>query len=82
MQIQPRWNEERMYELQCWNLLDPYQNIIVGVDLVDELMDYGMPTEWVLMAYNGSVEYANYKINRGEVSDYALKILGMIKELG
>jgi hypothetical protein len=81
MQIHPRWNEARMYELQCWNLLDPYENITVGVDIVVELFEYGMPTEWVLMAYNGGVEYANNKINRGEVSDYALRILGTIKEL-
>jgi hypothetical protein len=81
MQIQPKWNMDRMNRLQCWDLLNPYQNIMVGVDVVNELMDYGMPTEWVLMAYNGGVAYANDKINRGEVSDYALNILSMVKEL-
>lgn len=37
MQIRPEWHQDRMARLNCNNLLDPYQNILVGVDLISEL---------------------------------------------
>lgn len=52
MQIQPRWHRERMERLECDNLLDPYQNVKVGVDILAELIeDYG-DLERALMVYN------------------------------
>ena len=82
MQIHPRWHEERMYKLQCWDLLDPYQNITVAVDFIAELLEIGDGTiEWVLMAYNGGEAYADRYSERGEVSEYALDIMAMMEEL-
>lgn len=75
MQIQPKWNQERMDRLNCQNLLDPYQNVTVGIDLISELNEKGKSIEWVLMAYNGGQSYANKKVAKGEVSSYASKIL-------
>lgn len=75
MQIQPRWHSERMSKLGCNNLLDPYQNITVGVDFIAELYKSGKSTEWVLMAYNGGCGYANNMIAQGRVSEYASTVL-------
>lgn len=81
MQIQPRWNRERMEKLNCHDLLDPYQNVTVGVDYLSELLSYDNSLEWVLMAYNGGYAYANEKMNEGIVSDYALTILSTSEKL-
>lgn len=75
MQIQPRWNQERMDKLNCQDLLDPYQNIAVGIDLIAELQETGKSTEWVLMAYNGGQYYANNKVAQGVVSEYARTVM-------
>lgn len=81
MQIQPRWNQDRMDILDCQNLLDPFQNVTVGIDLLDELFSKGNSVEWVLMAYNGGQSYANRKISNGEVSTYAKTVLSNSKNL-
>lgn len=81
MQIQPRWNQARMNKLNCQNLLDPYQNVTVGVDLLGELFGKGKSVEWVLMAYNGGESYANRKVKAGEVSDYAKYVLARVETL-
>ena len=77
MQIQPRWNYDRMNYLGCNDLLDPYQNVMVGIDLLADLYSTGNSTEWVLMAYNGGTSYANRKISQGSVSDYAYTVINI-----
>lgn len=52
MQIQPRWHKERMERLGCDDLLDPYQNVTVGVDILAELLDAYQDTERALIVYN------------------------------
>ena len=81
MQIQPRWNQDRMDILGCQNLLDPFQNVAVGIDLLGELFSKGNSVEWVLMAYNGGQSYANRKISNGEVSTYAQTVLSNSENL-
>ena len=81
MQIQPRWSEERMTRLSCPDLLDPYQNVIVGIDILVEYFNRGNSVEWVLMAYNGGPSYANKKAEAGEISEYAQKVLAVTKSL-
>ena len=75
MQIQPRWQKERMARFGCDDLLDPYQNITIGVDILRELIDTGNSLEWVLMAYNGGQAYANKYISQGIVSSYAKTVI-------
>lgn len=75
MQIQPKWHKARMEKYNCKNLFDPYQNIIIGIDILDELFSTGKSTEWVLMAYNGGRAYANEKTALGIVSDYATTVM-------
>ena len=63
MQIRPEYHQDRMARLGCWDLLDPYQNILVGVDLLAELIrEYGS-VDAALTYYRygtiyGSVDYA------------------------
>lgn len=75
MQIMPRWNYERMERLGCLDLLNPYQNVLVGVDLVAEYVQKGYGIEWALMAYNGGPSYANRKAAEGVVSGYVTRIM-------
>lgn len=81
MQIQPKWFRERMAELGLTNLLDPYQNVILGIDYVAELMSRGNSIDWVLMAYNGGEVYANRMAAKGIVSEYASTIINYQNEL-
>lgn len=39
MQIYRYWHEDRMERLGVTDLLDPYQNVLVGIDLLAELLD-------------------------------------------
>lgn len=53
MQIQPRWHSERMEALDCDDLLDPYDNVTVGIDFLGELIEkYDGNVNMALMAYN------------------------------
>ena len=81
MQVQPRWHQERMNELGCTDLLNPYDNVTVGIDILADLYMSGNSTEWVLMAYNGGVSYANNNTLNGVVSDYVYIVLQTSKNL-
>ena len=52
MQISPRWHLERMQNLGRTNLLDPYSNLVVGVDLLKFLKVDKNPYKALAM-YNG-----------------------------
>lgn len=75
MQIQPKWHSGRMEKLGCDDLLDPYQNVTVGIDFLAELIGSGKGVEWALMAYNGGPGYANRLRGEGRVSDYAAGVM-------
>lgn len=75
MQIQQRWHYARMERLGCDNLLDPYQNVTVGLDLFGDLLKHYGNVEHALMAYNGGGSYANEMIAAGQISTYAARVL-------
>ena len=75
MQIQSRWNQERMDRLGCHNLLDPFQNVTVGIDLVAERKAQNADLMWVLMSFNGGIQYADEMFWNGKISDYAEKVV-------
>lgn len=53
MQIQGFYQEERMARLGVTDLLDPYQNVTVGIDILAELVnEYDGDMEKALIAYN------------------------------
>lgn len=52
MQIYEKYHADRMEKLGCDDILNPYQNILVGVDYIAELIDkYGTEQD-ALAAYN------------------------------
>lgn len=75
LQVQPRWHYERMQELGCTDLLDPYQNVTVAIDyLADQIARYGDLAKG-LTAYNAG----SYK---GKVTNYAKVVLALAEEIG
>ena len=81
MQIHPRWHSDRIEKLGVTDLLDPYQNVTVGIDIMAELLDDGKSVEWALMAYNGGYANANRHIEAGTLSGYATDVLKFAEEL-
>ena len=81
MQIQPKWHQSRANQLGCSDLMDPYNNVTVGIDLFASLYSKGGSLEWALMAYNGGPSYANRKTRNGEVSDYARTVINTSNNL-
>ena len=76
MQIQPKWHTERMNKLGCTDLLDPYQNVTVGIDYLAELLDrYDGDMAKALVGYN----QGHYK---GTITAYAKGVLAKAEELG
>lgn len=77
MQVQPKWREhqELMDKFKCYDLLDPYQNVTIGIAILAGHYDRGKGIEWALMAYNGGASYANKMLAAGKVSSYAKKVL-------
>ena len=64
MQIWANKHTERCLRLNAYNLLDPYQNVRVGIDYLAELMDQG-DLDWALSVYSG---------NGGAACEYALNV--------
>lgn len=75
MQIQPRWHSGRMEKLGCEDLLDPYDNVVVGIDyLAESIRRYDGDVDKALVAYN----QGHYK---GTITEYALDVLEKADEL-
>ena len=84
MQIQARWHQERMGKFGITDLLDPYQNVTVGIDYLAELVDsYDGNMEKALMAYNaGQLGAYNNYFSRGIYSnEYSKEVLEDIEIL-
>lgn len=75
MQIQLRWHSGRMEKLGCTNLLDPFQNVTVGIDYLSELYDFYGDIGLALTAYNGGYKYADKYKAKDMVSNYAQAVL-------
>lgn len=74
LQIQPKWHYERMLKLGCTDLLDPYQNVVVGVDYLSELLNTYGSMDKALTAYNrGSYN--------GTITQYAENILAYAEQI-
>lgn len=74
LQVQPRWHYERMQELGCTDLLDPYQNVTIAIDyLADQIERYGDLAKG-LTAYNAG----SYK---GTITGYAKTVMAMAEDL-
>lgn len=75
MQIWPYWHGGRMERLGCTVLLDPYQNVAVGIDYLAECVErYDGDVAKGLVAYNQGSYYET-------ITGYALDVLDMAEEL-
>lgn len=83
MQIQEHHHSERMDRLGVDNLLNPYQNVLVGIDiLAEKLANYDTVGE-ALTAYNAgdSGAYKHYFSKGIYASNYAEEIIKRAEEL-
>jgi soluble lytic murein transglycosylase-like protein len=74
MQIQAKWHINRMIDLGCTDLFNPYQNITVGINYLAELRDQYGDIAPALTAYN----QGSYK---GTITNYATSIMRKAGEL-
>lgn len=74
MQINPKWQKERMKRLGVESLLDGQANILVGVDYISELMHENDDLYLVLMKYNMHRTTAYKNFNNGNYSEYAIEV--------
>ena len=81
MQIIQKWHRGRMQSLGVTNLYDPRSNILVGANLMNELLNkYDLYT--ALMCYNeGEYGTAIRRAAQGNYSYYAKKIVNRMNEL-
>lgn len=83
MQIDQTCHWARMQGLGVADLTDPYENILTGVDILEELFYKYEDPAAVLMFYNAgySDKLGLGAYRRGEISDYALQVLERSAEL-
>ena len=60
MQVQEKYHQDRMENLDCTDLFDPYQNTMVGMDHLGELLE----------KYDSNIYKALTAYNRGETGAY------------
>ena len=66
MQIYAAQHTQRCVRLNTYNLLDPRQNVLTGIDYLAELLATGHSIEWCLSWYNG---------HGGEPCEYARTVM-------
>lgn len=84
MQIVQKYHTERMERLNANNLLDPFQNVRVGVDYLQELLlKYDGNYEKALTAYQKGTSGAyKYYFSAGvDCSPYAKKVLAVAERI-
>lgn len=76
MQVSPYWNKDRAERLGADDLWDPYDNILVAVDLLQDLY-FNYANEDIVLAvmmYNMDFSAARSMYNRGQWSPYAVNV--------
>ena len=84
MQVQRKHHEGRMDKLGCTDLLNPYENVLVGVDYLAELLtQYEGNLEKALTAYNAGPTgaYEDYFSKGIEASEYAEAVIESSKKI-
>lgn len=76
MQLSVKWQTQRANRLGVTDLMDPYGNILVGVDLLSELLTMtNGDVAYALMCYNMGVGNAKPLYSQGIVSSYAKSVM-------
>ena len=79
MQVSEKWHKDRMKRLGVTDIFDG--NVLVGTDYLAELFAENDDLYWVLMAYNGGIDYANRMYEAEKYSRYAVSIANRSAEL-
>ena len=82
MQVQKQWHRARMKKVGATNLLDPYDNVAVGIDYLAELYKiYNGNWHKALMAYNGGHAYCKRRLRMGLVnSPYSRRVMNYAED--
>lgn len=80
MQVSTRWHMERAYSLGVTDLSDPYGNILVGVDYLNDLLKNNDDLGLALMLYNMNHRDAYNLYKSGKLSSYARTVLAKAEE--
>lgn len=59
MQISPKWHTQRAKNLGVNDLYDPYGNVLVGCDILNEVMEKSGSFEYAINFFAGGYPYAN-----------------------
>lgn len=83
MQINQTYHWFRMQKLGVIDLMDPYENILVGVDILEDLFQKYEDPAAVLMFYNAghSDKSGLGAYDQGKISNYAMQVLERAAEL-
>lgn len=83
MQVSPYWQTERAESLGVYDLWDPYGNILVAVDFLEDLY-YNYTNEDIVLAvmmYNMDFSQARSMYSNGQWSPYAIKVFSIFDSL-
>jgi len=81
MQIIPSCHRERIERLQVQNLYDPYENMMIGADILSSLCKRHNDIGYVLMCYNMGEGGASAKFKSSGYSEYAKIVLKYKEEI-
>lgn len=83
MQIYEKWHTDRMQKLNCTDLMNPYQNVKVGIDFLSYLLKKYGTVQDALAAYNYGEKGAREHLwNNGVyVYSYNTAIMQRMKEI-
>lgn len=81
MQVREMFHKDRMEKLGVEDLLDPYQNVIVGIDILKEKLNMYDTTYEALTAYNAgdTGAYELYFSKGIEGNDYAYEVVHIME---
>lgn len=83
MQIYEKWHTDRMQKLGCTDLMNPYQNVRVGIDFLSYLLKKYGTIQDALAAYNYGEKGAREHLwsNGVYVYSYNTAIMQRMKEI-
>ena len=83
MQVQPYWHEGRMERLGVTDLLDPYGNVTVGIDILAEKLEKYDTLGEALTVYNaGPTGAEKLYFSKGiYANEYALEVMARAEEM-
>jgi len=81
MQVNENFHINRMISLKVTDIYDPYGNILLAADFINELNKEKNNIYYTLMRYNMATETANNLFKKGIITNYASSIVNNSKEL-